>query len=74
MWSARQAEGLSLLEAENTTGYFGVSLDKPGQPKPYKAYVRRGGNQVSLGSWRRLFFRARPYVSCLSPRHETASG
>ena len=52
MWSARaQAEGLSLLEAENTTGYFGVSLDKPGQPKPYKAYVRRGGNQVSLGSF-----------------------
>ena len=30
-----QAEKLVLLLAENKTGYFGVSLNKPGQPKPY---------------------------------------
>ena len=37
MWSAQaQAEGLTLLVAENTTGYFGVQLNKPDQPKPYQ--------------------------------------
>ena len=46
-----QAEGLTLRVAENTTGYFGVSLNKPGQPKPYMARVWRGGKQVSLGSF-----------------------
>ena len=35
--------------AENTTGYFGVSLTKPYQPKPYQARVRRGGKQLCLG-------------------------
>ena len=40
-----QAEELTLLVAENKTGYFGVSLDKPGQPKPYLARVWRGGKQ-----------------------------
>ena len=50
MWSARAAaEGLALLVAENKAGYFGVHLNKPGQPKPYQAKVRRGGKQVSLG-------------------------
>ena len=44
-----QAEKLTLLVAENTAGYFGVYLHKPGQPKPYKALVRRGGKQVYLG-------------------------
>ena len=44
-----QAEGLTLLKADNTTGYFGVHLNKPGQPKPYQARVRRGGKEVSLG-------------------------
>ena len=42
------AEGLTLLEADNTTGYFGV-YHKPSHPKPYQAQVRRGGNKVSLG-------------------------
>jgi hypothetical protein len=46
-----QAEKLTLLVAENKTGYFGVHLAKPGQPKPYKAQVRRGGKQVCLGSF-----------------------
>ena len=50
MWrSQAEAEGLTLLVAENKTGYFGVYLDKPGQPKPYQAQVRRGGKQVTLG-------------------------
>ena len=44
-----QAEKLTLLVADNKSGYFGVYLIKPGQPKPYQAKVRRGGNQVSLG-------------------------
>ena len=44
-----QAEGLTLLEADNTTGYYGVSLVKPGRPKPYQARVRHGGRSVSLG-------------------------
>ena len=37
--------------AENKTGYFGVSLDKPGKPKPYQARVRRGGKMVYLGTF-----------------------
>ena len=44
-----QAEGLTLLKADSTTGYFGVSLSKPGQPKPYQAKVTRGGKDVHLG-------------------------
>ena len=35
--------------ADNATGYFGVSLAKPGNPKPYKAQLRRGGKDVGLG-------------------------
>ena len=53
MWrSQAQAEGLTLLKADNQTGYFGVYLQsKPGQPKPYKAKVWRGGKLVYLGSF-----------------------
>jgi len=32
-----QVEGLALRVADNKTGYFGVYLDKPGRPKPFKA-------------------------------------
>jgi hypothetical protein len=46
---ALQAEKLTLLVADNSTGYFGVQLHKPGYPKPYQARVTRGGKQVSLG-------------------------
>ena len=46
----------------NKTGYFGVSLNKPGQPKPYKAQLRRGGKIVSLGSF------ATAEEAALSPR------
>ena len=52
MWrSQAEAEGLTLLKADNKTGYFGVSHSDPGYPKPYKARVRCGGNMVSLGSF-----------------------
>ena len=34
-----QAERLTLLVAENKTGYFGVYLNNPGHPKPYLAQV-----------------------------------
>ena len=51
MWrSQAEAEGLTLLKADNKTGYFGVS-HKPGRPKPYEARVRRGGKQVGLGTF-----------------------
>jgi hypothetical protein len=46
---ALQAGELTLLIADNSAGYFGVSLDKPGKPKPYQAQVRRGGEQAYLG-------------------------
>ena len=46
-----QTEGLMLRVAANTAGYVGVSVDKPGQPKPYKAKVSRGGKPVILGSF-----------------------
>ena len=50
MWrSQAEAQGLTLLEADNKSGYFGVSLSKPGQPKPYEAQVKRGGKTVCLG-------------------------
>ena len=36
MWrSQAEAEGLTLLKADNTTGYFGVHLHQPGRTKPY---------------------------------------
>ena len=43
-----EAEGLTLLEADNKTGYFGV-YHRPGRSKPYQAEVKRGGKKVSLG-------------------------
>ena len=44
-----EAEGLTLLVADNKTGYLGVHLSHPGKPKPYQARVRRGGKDVYLG-------------------------
>ena len=46
-----QTEGLTLRVAEGKTGYFSVCLNRPGQPKPYQARVKRGGKDVSLGSF-----------------------
>eukprot|EP00964_Phaeocystis_antarctica_P044929 scaffold25824_cov58-Phaeocystis_antarctica.AAC.4 len=42
-----QAEKLTLLLADNSTGYYGVS-HRPGQPKPYQARASRGGKDVGL--------------------------
>ena len=39
-----EAEGLTLLVADSKAGYFGVTLNKPGQPKPYDAKVRANPN------------------------------
>ena len=50
MWrSQAEAEGLTLLKADNKTGYFGVHLKEPGKCKPYQVQVTRGGKQVYLG-------------------------
>ena len=46
-----QVEGLTLLVSDNTAGFYGVKLAKPGQPKPYQAQLKRGGKMVSLGSF-----------------------
>ena len=50
-WQLAQVEKLTLLVAESTTGYFGVLLDKPGNPKPYQARVKRGSKRVYLGNF-----------------------
>ena len=51
MWSAQaEAEGLTLLKANNKAGYFGV-YHYPGKPKPYQAGVWRGGKLVHLGTF-----------------------
>ena len=51
--AARQAEaeGLTLLKADNTAGYKGVRVDSRGKTKLYQAMVQRGGKQVSLGTF-----------------------
>ena len=44
-----EAEGLTMLRSEgSSTGYCGVVFID-GRPKPYQAYVRRGGKTVRLG-------------------------
>ena len=44
-----EAEGLTLLKADNNTGYKGVYFNKNGKAKPYKAMVYHCGKTVSLG-------------------------
>ena len=52
MWRQQaEAEGLTLLKADNKTGYFGVILDQRAKSKPFKAQVGRGGERVSLGTF-----------------------
>ena len=67
-----QAEGLTLRVADNKTGYLGVSLCKPGQPKPYQAKVSRGGKPVNLG----CFATAEEAALCVarSPEGRAAAG
>ena len=44
------AERLTLLKASSKTGYSGVYLStRPGESKPYKVQVSRGGKAVNLG-------------------------
>ena len=53
MWrSQAETEGLTLLKADNKSGYFGVR-HQPGfsKPKPYQAQVRRGFKMVHLGTF-----------------------
>jgi hypothetical protein len=45
------AEELTMRTSNNKTGFFGVYLVKPGQPKPYQAKVKRGPKLVHLGSF-----------------------
>ena len=45
-----QAEGLTLLVSDNTTGYLGVN-HQPGRPKPYQAQLKRRGKMLHLGSF-----------------------
>ena len=52
MFAARaEAEGLTLLRADNKAGYFGVKRNNTGHPKPCQAQVWRGGKMVHLGSF-----------------------
>eukprot|EP00964_Phaeocystis_antarctica_P076773 scaffold47510_cov42-Phaeocystis_antarctica.AAC.1 len=51
MSSEEARQQLTLLVTESKTGYFGVTLNKPGNPKPYQARVRRGGKDVYLGTF-----------------------
>ena len=49
MWRQQaEAEGLTLLKADNKAGYFGVYSCYPGRPKPYLAQVWRGGKNVGV--------------------------
>ena len=66
-----QAERLTLLVADNGTGYFGVRLDHRCKCKPYQAQVRRGGKDVHLGS----FATAEEAALCIarSPKGQAAA-
>ena len=44
-----QVEGLTLVVANNTTGYLGVGLNQNSKSKPFVARVSCGGKQVYLG-------------------------
>ena len=57
-----EAEGLTLLKADNKAGYFGVRNNKPDTPKPYQAQVRHGGKLVHLG----MFATAEEAALCIA--------
>jgi predicted secreted protein len=67
-----EAEKLTLLVAENSSGYFGVYLTNPGQAKPYRATVWRGGKMEYLG----VFPTAEEAALCVarSPEGRAAAG
>ena len=67
-----QAEGPTLVEAdESKTGYYGVT-HRPGRSKPYETRVWRGGKDVYLGS----FTTAEEAALCIarSPEGRAAAG
>ena len=66
-----EAEGLTLLVADNKAGYFGVVLDQRAKTKPYLAQVWRGGATVHLGS----FVTAEEAALCVarSPERQAAA-
>ena len=74
MWrspmSRAEAEGLTLLVADNKTGYYAVYLANPGHPKPYQARVRHGGKKVSLGH----FATAEEAALCIARSPEGRAG
>ena len=57
-----QTEELTLLVADNSTGYFGVAHRPASKLKPYEAGLRRGGKVVSLG----YFATAEEAASCVA--------
>ena len=63
---------LTPVRTQSKTGYFGVYLNKPGQPKPYQAKVRRGGKDVYLA----CFATAEEAALCVarSPEGRAAAG
>ena len=56
-----RAEGLTLLKADNKTGYFGVHY-QPGRSKPFLTRVWRDGKEVYLG----LFANAEGAALCIA--------
>ena len=48
-----EAEGLTLVKADSSTGYRGVQINNgsKGGSKPYQAKVRRGSKQVFLSNF-----------------------
>ena len=69
-----QAEKLTLLVADNSSGYFGVVhlANQAGQRKPYQAQVTRGGKRAILG----YFAAAEEAALCVarSPEGKAAAG
>eukprot|EP00964_Phaeocystis_antarctica_P070229 scaffold42736_cov77-Phaeocystis_antarctica.AAC.1 len=49
MQAVVRVECVTRVCRDGKTGYFGVSLNQPGKPKPYQARVRCGGKLVQLG-------------------------
>ena len=67
MWRSQaehdaEADGLTLVKADNKTGYYGVKLNQTSSTNPYVARVKRGGKIVYLGS----FATAEEAVLCIA--------
>ena len=64
------AEGLVLQKSSCESGYRGVSVQLgQSKPKPYRAQVSRGGEQVYLGS----FATAEEAALCVARSHAAAA-